>query len=299
MHFKKRMFMETFFLKTSKRAALTVTALFFFLGSFSMAFAEIKLKKAETSKDIIEKAYNLSLQKDRPQATNILVGAIKQENTNGTNTAELKKALQQVTYLFYSDRAQQSYELAVSLKKTDLPQAQQKLSEALRMEPDNLTLFIELQRILLIKKDCSGVLESVLKEREQNPFDENLPLLQGQAQACLGHWEAVAKIRDQADGKHSSLAKYWQSLEIEQSVTEKNLGKAKDLVAALQKTDAKYPEVYYWQWKTAPIATKSTAAQKYLKECKNISPMTYRQYMTDVNLCRKNTEIEATMKTGE
>jgi hypothetical protein len=253
---------------------------------------EAKLKKSETSKDIIEKAYNLSLQKDRSQAINILVNAIQLENSNGANTTELKKALQQVSYLFYSDRAQQAYELAVSLRKTDPNASQQKLSEALRMEQDNLTVFVELQRILLSKGDCSGALENIVKERAIDPFDENLQLLQGQAQACLKRWEAYNKTKENADFKKSLLYKYWLSLEIEQSLSEKNVSKAKELLAQLQKLDPKYPEIYYWQWRTVPPVAKSAAAQKYLKECKNISPMTYRQYMTDVNLCRKLGENE-------
>jgi hypothetical protein len=248
--------------------------------------AQVKSRRAETSKDIIEKAYNLSLQKDRSQAINILVNAIKQENSNGGNTTELKKSLQQVSYLFYSDRAQQAYELALSLRKTDLPGAQQKLNEALRMEPDNLSLFVELQRILLAKGDCSASLDNIAKERQQDPFDENLVLLQAQSQACLGKWDAFVKTKELADTRKSALAKYWISLEIEQALSEKNVAKAKELISLLTKTDAKYPALDYWQWRIAAPSAKAEAAQKYLKDCKNISPMTYRQYMTDVNLCR-------------
>lgn len=283
-------FLKTLSLGITKRAAQLVSALFFLLPS---SHAEVKSKKAETAKDIIEKAYNLSLQKDRSQATNILVSAIKQENTQGTSTTELKRALQQVTYVFYSDRAQQAYELAVSLLKTDPGQAQQKLTEALRIEPDNLTLYVDLQRAMLLKKDCSGVLENVTKAREQNPYDENLQLLQAQTFACLGRWDAFGKMRDVGDSKKSNLAKYWLNLDIDQALSEKNASKAKDLVSALQKLDPKYPEIAYWQWRLN-TSNRQELAQKYSKDCKNISPMTYRQYMTDVNLCRRTSEVEST-----
>jgi tetratricopeptide (TPR) repeat protein len=267
------------------RAAPLALALSFSVTS-PRVHAQTKTRRAETSKDIIEKAYNLSLQKDRSQAINILVNAIKQENLNGGNTAELKKALQQVSYLFYSDRAQQAYELALSLRKTDLTGAQQKLNEALRMEPDNLSLFVELQRILLAKGDCSAALDGVTKERQQDPFDENLVLLQAQAQMCLGKGDAFAKTKELADTRKSALAKYWINLEIDQATNDKNVPKAKELLSLLAKMDPKYPAVDYWQWRLAAPAAKAEAAQKYLKDCKNISPMTYRQYMTDVNLCR-------------
>ncbi|WP_413289522.1 tetratricopeptide repeat protein [Bdellovibrio sp. HCB337] len=280
-----------------RRAALISAALFIF-KSLPAVSAETKSKKAETSKDIIEKAYNLSLQKDRSQAINILVNAIKQENLRNGNTTELKKALQQVSYLFYSDRAQQTFELALSLRRTDAAQALQKMNEALRMEPDNLSLFNEMQRMILIKGDCSGALDNISKERLQDPFDENLILLQGQAQACLGQWEEFKKTHDIFDIKKSSQWKYWLSLEIEHALYEKNLMKAKEVVTTLQKQDPKYPELLYWQWRVASGAEKSAPAQKYIKECKNISATQYRQYMTDVNLCRKVVEVETAIKSS-
>jgi hypothetical protein len=281
-----------------KRAALFGAALFIFTEAFAAISVDTKSKKAETSKDIIEKAYNLSLQKDRTQAINILVSSIRQENLRNGNTTELKKALQQVSYLFYSDRAQQSYELALSVRRTDLPQAQQKLNEALRIEPDNLSLFNEMQRTLLIKGDCSTALDNVTKERQQDPFDENLILLQAQAQACLGKWEEFIKTRDGFDTKKSNQSKFWTALEAEHALAEKNISRAKDLVSSLSKMDSKYPELYYWQWRVATGTEKPIVAEKYLKECKNISAALYRQYMTDVNLCRKVSEVETANKSG-
>lgn len=268
------------------------------LANSPCVFAETKIIKAETFKDIIEKAYNLSLQKDRPQAITILINAIKQENSRNGNTVELKKALQQVSYLFYSDRAQQAYELALSLRKTDLPQALQKLNEALRMEPDNLTLFVETQRVLLIKGEASTVLENIVKKRVQNPFDENLFLLQAQTQAQLGKWDDYKKTRESGDYKKSLLQKYWLALELELSLYEKNIAKAKEQVLALQKMDSKYPEIRYTQWRMAHGAEKQAFAEKYIKECKNISATVYRQYMTDVNLCRRVGEVETATKNS-
>jgi len=278
-----------------RRAALCCAALFILESPFSFS-AENKSKKAETSKDIIEKAYNLSLQKDRSQSINILVNAIKQENDRNGNTAELKKALQQVSYLFYSDRAQQAYELALSFRRTDPNQALQKMNEALRIESDNLTLFNEMQRMVLIKGECSSALEKISKARLQDPFDEHLILLQGQAHACLKQWEEFKKLHDLFDTKKSTLARFWVALEIELAFYEKNTEKAKELLSMLLKLDEKYPELKYWQWRSGSLEDRPRLAQKYLKECKNMSATLYRQYMTDVNLCRRVAEVEASTK---
>lgn len=280
-----------------KRVALICAALLFF-GRVEVVLADAKAKKAETSKDIIEKAYNLSLQKDRSQAINILVGAIKQENLKQGNTAELIKALQQVSYLFYSDRAQQVYELALSLRRTDISQAIQKINEALRIENENLSLFAELQRLFIIRGDCSNALDNVAKAREQNPFDEELILLQAQAQACLKKWDDYKKNRELIDVKKSPYAKPWLSLDIELAISEKKLPKAKEITLNLEKIDSTHPELFYWQWFLATPTEKTALAQKYIKECNNLTATKYRQYMIDVNLCRKMTEVESASKNN-
>ncbi|HWU44304.1 MAG TPA: hypothetical protein VN132_12725, partial [Bdellovibrio sp.] len=107
--------------------AATLAALLFSRPLFAQPNA-----KAETYKDIIEKAYNLSLQKDRQQALNILLSALQKE-TRPQNIAELRKVLSDVSHVFFSDKAQQLYETGISFRKTDLNQAQTKLTEALRI----------------------------------------------------------------------------------------------------------------------------------------------------------------------
>jgi hypothetical protein len=171
------------------------------------------------------------------------------------------------------------------------------MNEAVRIESDNLTLFNEMQRMILIKGDCSAALENISKARLQDPFDENLTLLQAQAQVCLNQWEEYKKTRDLFDTKKSSLAKFWQALEIELAFYEKSPTRAKEMIATLQKLDEKYPELHYWQWRVASGADKAPLAQRYVKECKNMSATLYRQYMTDVNLCRRVAEVEAAAKS--
>lgn len=280
------------------RAALIGAALFIFTMTTEAAPKTSVSKSAETLKDIIEKSFNLSLQKDRPQAINILVSAIKQESARNVDATELKNALEQVSYVFYSERAQQTYELALSVKHTDVIQAQQKITEALRLEPDNRGLFNEMLRMQIIKGDCTAALEGATKERVRDPYDENLNLIQAQSYACLGRWEGYLKSRDEKDIKRTGLYKFWLSLEAEYNFAMNSPHKAKENIVLLQKADSKYPELWYWQWRAATNKERDVFAQRYLKECSGISSGVYRQYMTDVNLCRRVTEIEAARRNG-
>ena len=140
-----------------KRATIFV-ALFFSLQCFGVS--------TETYKDIIEKAYNLSLQKDRTQATAILLAALKRESKKTTAQKEISNALEQIAKIFLSDKAQQLYELGLSLKNTDPQMALGKLQEASRLEPDNLSIEIAMDRISIGSGDCDTAWNRLQKIKE-------------------------------------------------------------------------------------------------------------------------------------
>ncbi|ASD65329.1 tetratricopeptide repeat protein [Bdellovibrio bacteriovorus] len=278
---------------TVMRAALTAALSFFALPAFS----QTKLPKSETYKDIIEKAYNLSLQRDRTQALNILSAAIQRE-TRPQAVAELKKTVSEVSNIFFSDKSQQLYETGVSLRKADVNQALDKVSEAARIEPDNFPIVIEMARLMIAKGDCKAGLETVRKQLLVVPFDEDLKLTQAQALACQTKWPEYQKVYDTVAVKKSPLQKYWYALEVQKFLDLNNPLKTQESLALLKKADEKYPESYYWQWKVAHSQKKMNTeqAQKYVMTCKNISANQYRQYMIDPMLCRRVLEVEGELK---
>lgn len=276
-----------------KRAAFWAALSFSFLPCFSLA----KDSKIETHKDIIQKAYNLSLQKDRPQALHILLNAIRKE-TRPQNIADLKKAVTEVATIFLSDKAQQLFETGVSLRKNDLSQALEKVTEASRMEPDNFTIINEMARLLTAKGDCRAAQEVVQPQLNLVNFDEELKLSLAQALACQGKWTAYQKLTDTVAIKKSPQQKFWLVLEIDKFLTAKNHSKAQDVLNSLKKMDPNYPEYLYWTWKISlAFKRKNTEdAHKYVMACKNVSANQYRQYMIDPMLCRRVTEVENELK---
>lgn len=260
------------------------------------AAAEVKINRSETYKDIIEKAYNLSLQKDRQQALTLLAAALQRE-TRPAAVAELKKTVSDISHLFFSDKTQQLYEVAISLRKTDFSQALGKITEASRIEPDNGAIVNEQSRLLIIKGDCSGAQELAGKQEKLTPYDEEIQLTLAQAALCSSG-PLTAEIPDIAEAKKSSFQKFWLALLVEKAVKEKNLVKAQEILGALRKVDPKYPEIAYWSWKIDQAQKKkdSESAQKYVMTCKNISASQYRQYMIDPMLCRRIIEVEAEVK---
>lgn len=267
--------------------------------SFSSAtiLAQNKVNRSETYKDIIEKAHNLSLQRDRQQALNILTTAIRRE-TKPAAIAELKKTVSEVANFFFSDKAQQLFEVGVSLRKTDLSQALSKLNEAVRIEPDNAAIVTELARLMIGKNDCSNAAEILAKQAKLSPFEEELRIAQAQAHLCQNQLAEAVKLIESKENLKSPNQKFWLSLEVDRHIREKNVSKAQESWSNLSKIDSKYPELSYWTWKLDSIAKKSNpeAAQKYVMTCKNISASQYRQYMIDPMLCRRISDLEGELK---
>lgn len=256
-------------------------------------------RTAEGPADLIEKAHNLSLQKERTQAVNILVAAIKREAPNSANAKELKSALQEISSAFLGDKAQQLYELAVSFRKTDLAQMQNRLNEALRVEPDNLLLLNEMARLQIIRGECAGASEALAKHRRWNPYDELTLLTSGQAAVCQGDWPAYTTLRSQADGKKGPYGVFWLALEVERALKEKAEARAKESLELLRKEDPQYPEIAFWSLKLAKdVSSRSNFAQKYVMECKNVSAAQFRRYMMEPLLCRRTAEAETFIKPG-
>ncbi|XGC80907.1 tetratricopeptide repeat protein [Bdellovibrio bacteriovorus] len=276
-----------------KRAAL-VAALSI---SSLVSSAQTKTAKSETYKDIIEKAYNLSLQRDRQQALNILANALQKENRPQA-IAELKKTISEVGHIFFSDKAQQLFETGVSLRKNEVSQALDKVIEASRIEPDNFSIIKEQARLLVAKGDCKNAQELVQKQLWVLPYDEEFKLSLAQAYACLGKWADYQKLADTVAIKKSPLQKFWSVLEADKYISGKNLARAQEVLTNLKKSDEKYPEISYWLWKfdLAQKRNNLDIAQKYVMTCKNISANQYRQYMIDPMLCRHLTEVEGELK---
>jgi hypothetical protein len=284
---------KSLFNKAAFCAALFIST----ISVFSASATELKLSKSETYKDIIEKAYNLSLQRDRQQSLNILISALQKE-TRPLHVSEIRKAINDISHVFISDKAQQAYESGISLKKTDLNQALNKLNEALRIEPDNIAIIEDIARASIAKGDCTSVTETVLKQNKLILYDEELKLILAQSYVCQSLWIEYAKLFDVTEIRKSSLQKFWLILEVEKNIKLRNLIKAQEILLSIKKMDPKYPSYFYWSWRLAVALKKKNTedAQKYLMSCKNISANLARQYMMDPSLCRRILEVESDLK---
>ncbi len=281
--------------KFASKATRLGVASFLVLLPIALLAAPLK-KSRESYPEIIQKAQNLILQKNRPQALEVLTAGLKNEKPNSVAFKELKKSLNDMSRVFISEKSQQAYEFSLSLKRTDPPQAIAKINDALRAEPENLTLLLEAARQNLIKGECKSALEMAQKVQKINLWDDELALVLAQSKICLNDFVGYINTKE---GVQITNSIPWLSLEIERNIKEKNLMKAKEALNQLIKIDKNYPEQEYWAWKIdiEQKVTNIDSAQDYKTECQNMTGVIYRRFILDPRLCTRVSEVEAFLKS--
>ncbi|MFZ4403712.1 MAG: tetratricopeptide repeat protein [Pseudobdellovibrionaceae bacterium] len=271
--------------------------LWYFIFCYSLGFATTSIRQTEDYKNIIEKAFNLSLQKEKFQALFILHQAYKNETAKKTAQQDIKSAFKKVSRLFLTEKAQQLYELAISLAPTDNNQALTKIIEALREEPENFFLFLQQARFLIAKGDCDAALEVLQKWKEFINLDAELALVFAQTQVCLKKYKESDEVKknNTESIKSSGLGIYWLLLDMLKSLEEKNRFAALDQLNAIRQNDKDYPELYYWEWKMDFInkMNNKVAAENYQRRCSRLTAKTFRKYLFDPYLCRRIGEVQS------
>lgn len=269
------------------------TSIFIICFGVPTLAADTISSQKETYKDIISIAQNLSLQKDRLQATQTLIRALKKEKSLVARK-ELISALSDLCEIFYSDKTQQLYESGESLRFESPQTALDRYNEALKLEPGNVSVLRGIGRAQLALGACDKVLESAQLALEANPFSEDLQLLKAQALSCLVRTKDSRGVVEKLDLKKSPLKFYFDVVKVQNLIFEDKFSLAEEELKKLIETEPKFPESYYWM---AQIKAKQKMDalewnQKYVRLCQTIAPMEKRKFGAEPRLCveRKNVE---------
>lgn len=271
---------------------------FLFFSLVTLCSAVAAAKGTETYQDIIDKAFTLSLQRDRAHAVQVLTQSIKKESTKGPAPQDLLIALEEVASSFYNEKTQQYFEQALSFRRTEPARALQRLADALKLEPDNLQILVEQARLQIMTGDCSSAATGAEKLHTDFQQLELSRLILAQASLCAGKLDRVRKVKEGLDLKKSSFQIYWSMVDTEMGFRSGQISGAKESLSEAQKADSGFPETQYWIWKLDAELSKQAerAAQKYLSLCKSLSPRSARKYLNEPQLCRRATEVETFLK---
>jgi tetratricopeptide (TPR) repeat protein len=268
--------------------------------SFSISFLGVDFAfSQETYKDIISKAKNLSLQKDRLQATKILIRAAQKER--GSAKKELIQTLQELSELFYTEKGQQLFELGQSLKFTALSTSIERYQEALQLEPSNVEVLRALTRAHLTLGACERSLEFSQMLLDSNPFDEEHTLLRLQSIFCGNQVAATKETLETADVKRVELKIYFDMMRAQALITEEKLTSAEQLLEKIVLQDKAYPESFLLLANLKKRQKKDflEPAKKYLDLCKGLNPQTRTKYRFEPRLCTEEKKVEAEVEESE
>lgn len=256
--------------------------------------------KLEDYRDLIQKAQNLSLQQDRLQASQVLVRGIQREGRGTQAFKELCRALDELTGLFYTERAQNIFSTGESLVETKPREAIDSFQEALKLEDRNVTVLKALARLHLRMDECDRAEGRVKQAEEVNPYSAEVKLLRLQTLSCQGGADVLVWYAAN-EPDLEPVKKFARGLRIKALLRKSDFKKARAELSEWETQFAEYPEVFFWKWEVSK-ALKSpdrTVAAKYLQLCQGLTPRKRKAYALDVALCKGRDTVEAFLKESE
>lgn len=249
--------------------------------------------KLETYKDLIEKARNLTLQRDRLQASQVLVRGLRKEPKTSFEFKELAKALDELSGLFYTEKGQTLFSLAETNVESKPREAIENYQAALRVEDGNVSILKALARVHLLLSECETAATVVAQAELLNPVSPEIRLLKLQAADCAGRADLVTELLSMADVPLGTVERHFRGIQIRDWLRRKDTKKARAALTSWETTQPDYPEVHYWKWKLSEgSAAARTSAQAYLRLCRNLSPRAKKNYSLDVELCKQKEAVE-------
>lgn len=254
---------------------------------FIFAVKSAQAKPVEEYKHEIKRAESFLLQKERSQAIKTLTALLENEKLGKNGTAEVKKILKEISSLFLNEKAQQNFELALNLKKTDPAQSMQKLIEAQTSEPDNFKIITEISKQKIAKKECKNTIPTLETSIAINPWDEGINLALAQAYFCEGETEkASLLIGKNIETKRKNTKKEWLQIDFLNKLKNKDSVKNKELLKELKERDPSNPQLEVYDVLLQVLESPNNEnLNKSSLACKSTNASLLRQYQQDPFFC--------------
>lgn len=271
---------------SKKTAALLSLAVFF---CFPLS-AQISNK----SKNIVKKARNLSLQRDRIQASKIVREHLESNKLRQEDRDHLKRVLKKVSQMFYTAKALEEYELARSKALKNDDQALEHFEESHKLEKLNTRPIMALARFSLKRGNCKLSADWVEKALLINPYNRNLielKLITLGCQADLEELESIKKSKPWLVRED-----YYYLARGQAHLLEREYDKA--LIELSKIKDDNIPEKHYFRGLAVKALGKKGHAkffQKYLDLCVNKKSLE-KKYPNDPRICGESEKLAQKFK---
>jgi hypothetical protein len=252
----------------------------------------------ETYRDLIQKAQNLTLQRDRLQTSQVLLRGLQRENRGSAGFRELAKALDELTSVFYTEKAQTAYAAGDSVIEDKPKDAIDHFLEAQRLEDGNVSTLKELARAYLILGDCAKAEVPMKAAESLNPYSGEIHLLRLQALECNKSYDALTSKLATVDPDLEPVERFVKGISMRDLMRRSELKKARALLSTWEAQAAAYPEVQFWRWQISRQGgvVDRGAAVRYLQACQNMTPRKRKSYILDVDLCKGKDAIDTYLR---
>lgn len=260
-----------------------------------------RLKSEENFQDLIHKARNLTLQQDRLQASQVLLRGLSRESRGSTAYRELLRTLENLSTVFYTEKAQSLFAAAEAIVDSRPKEALEAYLEAYKVEERNVSILTGLARAYLKTDDCDRADARVKSAEEINPYASDVRLLRLQVLGCQKNFELLAGKLNQKDLDLESNERFVRSIQIQEALSRKDFKKVKMILTQWETSAGDYPEVYFWKWKVSRDGETQdrSAANKYVQLCQALTPRKKRTFAPDVDLCKGKEAVEAFLRETE
>lgn len=268
--------------------------------AFPLIFFSICVSAANPN---VESAYALFLDKKRSEALLLLSKQMRGSSKVLKQKKELEQAFREIAEGFLTNEAQQIYERALLLKRSDPLGSLQLIEKALLVEPDHFLLWLEKARLKMVRGDCREALQEITGESLFQDLSEKNLLFQ-QLQICLAESEGLKSTSRGDLNFHKSRAfefdksgqgMYLGLIEVQKAVMAGQWPQAKEWLKWVQQKDPQFPETHYWMWKISREIKEpsSESAKTYLRLCQKMTPAQERSWSKEAFLCRRVALLEA------
>ena len=253
----------------------------------------------EGYKDLVQKAQNLTLQHDRLQASQVLIRGIQREPKGSAAHKELMKTLDELTSVFYTERAQGAFVAGESLAQAKPREAIESFLEALRLEDGNLAVLKAVARLHLVLNECDKADGYVRSAEGLSPFSPEVILLRVQVLGCAKNSDGLEAKLAAAHTDLEPVMKYVRVIEIKDLARRKEYKKAKTVLAGWEALAPGYPEVSFWKFELSRLSggpVERAAAVQYSQACQNMTVRARKSFNLDVELCKGKGAVDAYLR---
>ena len=240
----------------------------------------------------IQKAREAFLQEGRKDALKILAKSVRKQKDK-TDSKELSEA-EKLATRFKTDEAQREFELGESLYFSEQAGSLDKYKNALKLEPDNLTILYAMIRYYLKEGSCSAAKLQLKNARNVWKYAKLQYYYNLKIGECEGKSLDLVKVRN-LKKLSPELGSMATVLEI-QALVEKGYGKeALKLEKLLEGRDKSFSEIYFWLYKAGELEDGGELGylRKYLKLCQSYGASERRSFRLEPLLCGRIKQVRA------